>query len=164
MLLLNSLQTYIHILMWFLVWILKQPLQEPDKMTRIIVEALKQTGQRGIINKGWGGLGNCESWFLLRACHQYTTFFFCCSDCEACSDFSFSGAELNKSKSVYLLDNCPHDWLFPRCTAVVPTKFFLVESKVVLNYKWILVDSVDCFTFRYIMEALEQLLPVLELK
>ncbi|WJX77452.1 sterol 3beta-glucosyltransferase [Trifolium repens] len=63
------------------------PLQEPDKMTRIIVEALKQTGQRGIINKGWGGLGN---W-----------------------------AELNKSKSVYLLDNCPHDWLFPRCTAVV---------------------------------------------
>jgi hypothetical protein len=52
-----------------------------------------------------------------------------------CSDFSFSGAELNKSKSVYLLDNCPHDWLFPRCTAVVPTKFFLVESKVGLNYK-----------------------------
>jgi hypothetical protein len=40
----------------------------------------------------------------------------------------------------------------------------LVESKVVLKYKWILVDSFDCFTFRYIMEALEQLLPVLELK
>jgi hypothetical protein len=34
-----------------------------------------------------------------------------------------SVAELNKSKSVYLLDNCPHDWLFPRCTAVVPTNF-----------------------------------------
>ncbi|KAJ4800582.1 Sterol 3-beta-glucosyltransferase [Rhynchospora pubera] len=27
-------------------------------MTRIIVEALEMTGQRGIINKGWGGLGN----------------------------------------------------------------------------------------------------------
>ncbi|XP_058737429.1 sterol 3-beta-glucosyltransferase UGT80A2-like isoform X1 [Vicia villosa] len=63
------------------------PLQEPEKMTRIIVQALKRTGQRGIINKGWGGLGNL--------------------------------AELNTSKSVYLLDNCPHDWLFPRCTAVV---------------------------------------------
>ncbi|XP_060181273.1 sterol 3-beta-glucosyltransferase UGT80A2-like isoform X5 [Lycium barbarum] len=27
-------------------------------MTQIIVEALELTGQRGIINKGWGGLGN----------------------------------------------------------------------------------------------------------
>ncbi|OIW01021.1 hypothetical protein TanjilG_14204 [Lupinus angustifolius] len=34
------------------------PVQEPKKMTEIIVEALKKTGQRGIINKGWGGLGN----------------------------------------------------------------------------------------------------------
>uniref|UniRef100_A0A804J3W9 sterol 3beta-glucosyltransferase n=1 Tax=Musa acuminata subsp. malaccensis TaxID=214687 RepID=A0A804J3W9_MUSAM len=34
------------------------PVQEPGKMTEIIVEALKITGQRGIINKGWGGLGN----------------------------------------------------------------------------------------------------------
>lgn len=28
-------------------------------MTQIIVQALETTGQRGIINKGWGGLGNC---------------------------------------------------------------------------------------------------------
>ncbi|XP_071918779.1 sterol 3-beta-glucosyltransferase UGT80A2-like isoform X2 [Coffea arabica] len=34
------------------------PVQEPEKMTQIIVEALEKTGQRGIINKGWGGLGN----------------------------------------------------------------------------------------------------------
>ncbi|XP_027352413.1 sterol 3-beta-glucosyltransferase UGT80A2-like [Abrus precatorius] len=61
------------------------PLQEPEKMTKIIVQALEQTGQRGVINKGWGGLG--------------------------------TSAEQNKT--VYLLDNCPHDWLFPRCTAVV---------------------------------------------
>ncbi|KAK8630541.1 hypothetical protein V6N13_079331 [Hibiscus sabdariffa] len=33
------------------------PVQEPEKMTQIIVKALEQTGQRGIINKGWGGLG-----------------------------------------------------------------------------------------------------------
>ncbi|KAK8479355.1 hypothetical protein V6N11_000985 [Hibiscus sabdariffa] len=33
------------------------PVQEPEKMTKVIVEALEQTGQRGIINKGWGGLG-----------------------------------------------------------------------------------------------------------
>ncbi|KAH6813717.1 UDP-Glycosyltransferase superfamily protein [Perilla frutescens var. frutescens] len=34
------------------------PVQEPEKMTKIIVEALEITKQRGIINKGWGGLGN----------------------------------------------------------------------------------------------------------
>ncbi|KAJ0967222.1 hypothetical protein J5N97_024139 [Dioscorea zingiberensis] len=34
------------------------PVQDPEKMTQIIVEALETTGQRGIINKGWGGLGN----------------------------------------------------------------------------------------------------------
>lgn len=32
-------------------------------MTKIIVQALEITGQRGIINKGWGGLGNCKSSF-----------------------------------------------------------------------------------------------------
>ncbi|KAG6606327.1 sterol 3-beta-glucosyltransferase UGT80A2-like isoform X1 [Cucurbita moschata] len=61
------------------------PVQEPEKMTKIIVEALEITGQRGIINKGWGGLGNLTE----------------------PKDF------------VYLLDNCPHDWLFLRCKAVV---------------------------------------------
>ncbi|XP_051141728.1 sterol 3-beta-glucosyltransferase UGT80A2-like [Andrographis paniculata] len=61
------------------------PVQEPAKMTQIIVEALEKTKQRGIINKGWGGLGS-----LAEA-----------------KDF------------VYLLDNCPHDWLFPHCAAVV---------------------------------------------
>ncbi|XP_077252588.1 UDP-Glycosyltransferase superfamily protein isoform X2 [Tasmannia lanceolata] len=61
------------------------PVQEPAKMTQIIVEALEITGQRGIINKGWGGLGNLAE----------------------PKDF------------VYLLDNCPHDWLFLHCMAVV---------------------------------------------
>ncbi|KAL6563784.1 hypothetical protein OROGR_002743 [Orobanche gracilis] len=61
------------------------PVQEPEKMTQIIVEALEITKQRGIINKGWGGLGNMAEG----------------------KDF------------VYLLDNCPHDWLFLQCAAVV---------------------------------------------
>ncbi|XP_022963847.1 sterol 3-beta-glucosyltransferase UGT80A2 isoform X1 [Cucurbita moschata] len=61
------------------------PVQEPAKMTQIIVKALELTRQRGIINKGWGGLGNLEE----------------------PKDF------------VYLLDNCPHDWLFLQCKAVV---------------------------------------------
>ncbi|POO03020.1 UDP-glucuronosyl/UDP-glucosyltransferase [Trema orientale] len=61
------------------------PVQEPEKMTKIIVQALEITEQRGVINKGWGGLGNLEE----------------------------------PKEFVYLLDNCPHDWLFPRCSAVV---------------------------------------------
>ncbi|KAL4326321.1 hypothetical protein GQ457_11G005700 [Hibiscus cannabinus] len=61
------------------------PVQEPERMTQIIVQALEKTGQRGIINKGWGGLGNLAE----------------------PKDF------------VYLLDNCPHDWLFLQCVAVV---------------------------------------------
>lgn len=61
------------------------PVQEPEKMTQIIVDALEKTGQRGIINKGWGGLGNLAQ----------------------------------PKESIYLLDNCPHDWLFLQCKAVV---------------------------------------------
>ncbi|KAE7997956.1 hypothetical protein FH972_002542 [Carpinus fangiana] len=61
------------------------PVQEPEKMTQIIVDALEMTRQRGIINKGWGGLGNLTK----------------------------------PNKSIYLLDNCPHDWLFLQCKAVV---------------------------------------------
>ncbi|XP_022844125.1 sterol 3-beta-glucosyltransferase UGT80A2-like isoform X3 [Olea europaea var. sylvestris] len=61
------------------------PVQEPEKMTQIIVEALEITEQRGIINKGWGGLGTLAE----------------------------------PKDSIYLLDNCPHDWLFLQCAAVV---------------------------------------------
>ncbi|XP_051142958.1 sterol 3-beta-glucosyltransferase UGT80A2-like isoform X2 [Andrographis paniculata] len=61
------------------------PIQEPEKMTQTIVKALEITEQRGIINKGWGGLGNLAG----------------------------------EKDFVYLLDNCPHDWLFLQCAAVV---------------------------------------------
>ncbi|PQQ19344.1 sterol 3-beta-glucosyltransferase UGT80B1 isoform X2 [Prunus yedoensis var. nudiflora] len=61
------------------------PLEDPKKTTEIILEALKDTGQRGIIDRGWGDLGN------------------------------FTEA----SDNVFLLEDCPHDWLFPQCSAVV---------------------------------------------
>lgn len=54
----------------FLFGYLLQPLQDPEKMTQIIVEALESTGQRGIINKGWGGLGNCKSGILALMLHS----------------------------------------------------------------------------------------------
>jgi hypothetical protein len=34
--------------------------EDPSGMTKVIIEALNKTGQRGIIGKGWGGIGNCE--------------------------------------------------------------------------------------------------------
>ncbi|XP_058188717.1 sterol 3-beta-glucosyltransferase UGT80B1 [Rhododendron vialii] len=61
------------------------PLEDPKKTTDIIVEALENTGQRGIIGRGWGDLGT-----LLKI-----------------------------PDSVFALEDCPHDWLFPQCLAVV---------------------------------------------
>jgi len=34
------------------------PVKNPDKVTRVILNALDQSGQRGILHAGWGGLGN----------------------------------------------------------------------------------------------------------
>jgi sterol 3beta-glucosyltransferase len=34
------------------------PIKNPQRATDIILEALKQSGQRGILHMGWGGLGN----------------------------------------------------------------------------------------------------------
>ena len=40
---------------------LVQPVEDPEGMTEIIVQALAETSQRGIIDKGWGGIGRCKS-------------------------------------------------------------------------------------------------------
>ncbi|GLU16516.1 hypothetical protein SLE2022_329470 [Rubroshorea leprosula] len=61
------------------------PLEDPKKTTDIILDALKDTEQRGIIDRGWGDLG------LLTEVPE----------------------------NVFLLEDCPHDWLFPQCSAVV---------------------------------------------
>ncbi|XP_052201407.1 sterol 3-beta-glucosyltransferase UGT80B1 isoform X2 [Diospyros lotus] len=61
------------------------PLEDPKRTTDIILEALKNTGQRGIIDRGWGDLG----------------------------------AFPEIPETVFCLADCPHDWLFPQCLAVV---------------------------------------------
>ncbi|KAF5784700.1 putative sterol 3-beta-glucosyltransferase [Helianthus annuus] len=61
------------------------PLEDSAKTTNIILEALRKTGQRGIIDRGWGDLGTFP----------------------------------NIPDDVFLLVDCPHDWLFPQCAAVV---------------------------------------------
>ncbi|XP_057732348.1 sterol 3-beta-glucosyltransferase UGT80B1 [Arachis stenosperma] len=61
------------------------PLEDPKRTTDVILDALQETGQRGIIDRGWGNLGNLEE----------------------------------VPDNVFLLEECPHDWLFPQCSAVV---------------------------------------------
>ncbi|MCJ1385661.1 hypothetical protein MMC17_008784 [Xylographa soralifera] len=58
---------------------------DPDKFTALIFEAVKRTGVRALVSKGWGGLGDAN----------------------------------NTPDNVYMLENTPHDWLFPRVSAVV---------------------------------------------
>lgn len=57
---------------------------DPDRFTQMIFEAVTKAGVRALVSKGWGGLG------------QGTV-----------------------PDNVFLLDNTPHDWLFPRVRAVV---------------------------------------------
>ena len=60
-------------------------IDNPDKFTALIFEAVKKAGIRALVSKGWGGLGD----------------------------------EGNTPDSIYMLENTPHDWLFPRVSAVV---------------------------------------------
>ncbi|OWP04459.1 hypothetical protein B2J93_3407 [Marssonina coronariae] len=57
---------------------------EPDKFTKMIFEAVDRAGVRALVSKGWGGLGDD-----------------------------------NTPDNVYMLENTPHDWLFPKITAAI---------------------------------------------
>lgn len=58
---------------------------DPDKFTELIFEAVKLAGVRALVSKGWGGFGGKN----------------------------------NAPDNIFMLDNTPHDWLFPRVSAVV---------------------------------------------
>ncbi|KAK4174014.1 family 1 putative glycosyltransferase [Triangularia setosa] len=59
---------------------------DPERFTEMIFEAVELAGVRALVSKGWGGLG---------------------------------GDKLDVPEDVYMLDNTPHDWLFPRVKACV---------------------------------------------
>ncbi|KAK0722952.1 hypothetical protein B0T26DRAFT_740022 [Lasiosphaeria miniovina] len=59
---------------------------DADRFTHMIFEAVKMAGVRALVSKGWGGLG---------------------------------GDSLNVPDNIFLLDNTPHDWLFPKMRACV---------------------------------------------
>jgi UDP:flavonoid glycosyltransferase YjiC (YdhE family) len=58
--------------------------RDPATTTEIVLAALKQTGQRGILLSGWGGIG-----------------------------------QMALPDTVFQLESVPHNWLFPRVSAVV---------------------------------------------
>jgi UDP:flavonoid glycosyltransferase YjiC (YdhE family) len=57
---------------------------DPDRFTKMIFDAVKIAGVRALVSKGWGGLGGD-----------------------------------NTPDNIFMLENTPHDWLFPRVKAVV---------------------------------------------
>lgn len=59
---------------------------DPNKLTRMIFDAVTLSGVRALVSKGWGGLG---------------------ADSVGIPD------------GVFMLGNCPHDWLFKRVSCVV---------------------------------------------
>lgn len=61
-------------------------LDDPDAMTKLIFEAIKKTGRRALVSKGWGGFG---------------------------------ADQIGIPEGVFMLGNCPHDWLFKRVSCVV---------------------------------------------
>ena len=56
----------------------------PERFTEMIFDAVKKASVRALVSKGWGGLG-----------------------VDTVPD------------NIYMLENTPHDWLFPRVSAVV---------------------------------------------
>jgi UDP:flavonoid glycosyltransferase YjiC (YdhE family) len=57
---------------------------DPERFTEMIFNAVKEAGVRALVSKGWGGLGDD-----------------------------------NVPDGIYMLENTPHDWLFPKVKAVV---------------------------------------------
>ncbi|KAF8852404.1 UDP-Glycosyltransferase/glycogen phosphorylase [Acephala macrosclerotiorum] len=57
---------------------------DPDKFTKMIFEAVEKASVRALVSKGWGGLGGD-----------------------------------NTPDNIFMLENTPHDWLFPKVSAVV---------------------------------------------
>lgn len=57
---------------------------DPERVTRIVIEAVQQSGQRAVLATGWGGL-----------------------------------READLPTTIFRLKEAPHDWLFPRMSAVV---------------------------------------------
>ncbi|TPX54732.1 undecaprenyldiphospho-muramoylpentapeptide beta-N-acetylglucosaminyltransferase [Powellomyces hirtus] len=63
---------------------------DSTKLTATILEAVRISGVRALISKGWAGLGNTSS----------------------------GSPKVEENPNIYFIGDCPHDWLFQRVSAV----------------------------------------------
>lgn len=59
---------------------------DPNRFTQLIFEAVRLAGVRALVSKGWGGFG---------------------------------GGEIEIPENIFMLENTPHDWLFPQVAAAI---------------------------------------------
>ncbi|KAF1813799.1 UDP-Glycosyltransferase/glycogen phosphorylase [Eremomyces bilateralis CBS 781.70] len=88
---------------------------DPARFTKLIFEAVKIAGVRALVSKGWGGLGGGGKDKSGGG--------------ESSSNSPSSNSAQNEDEdtvegikipdNILLLGNTPHDWLFPRCSAVI---------------------------------------------
>eukprot|EP01006_Ploeotia_vitrea_P051690 TRINITY_DN67589_c1_g1_i1.p1 TRINITY_DN67589_c1_g1~~TRINITY_DN67589_c1_g1_i1.p1 ORF type:complete len:688 (-),score=58.50 TRINITY_DN67589_c1_g1_i1:131-1915(-) len=64
---------------------------DPDQLARNVFAAVEKAGVRAVVGRGWADLGDASS----------------------------DDNSLKPPKSVHIIGNCPHDWLFPQLDAVV---------------------------------------------
>lgn len=59
---------------------------DPSRLSKIIFEAIQQTGQRAVVSQGWSNIG---------------------------------ANVVENTSNIFLLDKCPHEWLFPHVSCVI---------------------------------------------
>jgi sterol 3beta-glucosyltransferase len=75
--------------------------RDPARLTTIIQQALSQTDHRAILATGWGGIQRNQA------------------ENPTPGQSNLSHQSTNLSNAIYTLDYVPHDWLFPRLSAVI---------------------------------------------
>ena len=103
---------------FFCLWV--KPIEDARQKADMIIKALKQTGQRGIISRGWGNLVPTSKYLP-----SLWSFSILDEIVENLYRFFFVVKEINDE--VFPIEECPHEWLFPRCAAVVSQPLFFVD-------------------------------------
>jgi sterol 3beta-glucosyltransferase len=77
-------------------------MDDPEHVVQILIEATRTAGVRAVIASGWGGLMTTKT-----------------LDSSLVIEEDESRKESMRHDHVFFIESCPHDWLFPRVSAVV---------------------------------------------
>jgi len=101
--------------------------KDPEQLLSIILQVLKNTGQRGII---------CEGWFTLKKPEAFNP-----------SDYGLS------DNQILFIKEAPHTWLLPRCSLIVchggagTTIASVMSGRPVVICPFLIDQPVCCFLF-----------------